>query len=175
MAGIPTAGSYRNLRCPAVGRRWVPLVVVVVGALLGLAVAGLPNRGKDAPLAVQTTAPATTAAVATVPVTTSSTSPPPATRGRGELKVVAINASGVAGAGARLTARLESEGYGVGEPASRRVQQASAVLHRPGLDAEARALATSLGLDPSVLEATAAPPGEADLAVIIGGDLAPRL
>ena len=174
MAGIPTTGSYRNLRCAAVGRRWVPLVVVVVGALLGLAVAGLPDRGKDAPLAVQTTAPATTA-MGTVPVITSSTSPPPATRGRGDLKVVAINASGVAGAGARLTARLQSEGYGVGEPASRRVQQASAVLHRPGLDAEARALATSLGLDPSVVEATDAPPGEADLAVIIGGDLAPRL
>ncbi|HWC12496.1 MAG TPA: hypothetical protein VG455_14895, partial [Acidimicrobiales bacterium] len=62
-----------------------------------------------------------------------------------------------------------------GEPTSRRVQDASAVLHRPGLDAEARALASSLGLDASVLEATEAPPGEVDLAVVIGGDLAPRL
>ena len=151
--------------------------MVVVGALLGLAVAGLPDRSKDEPLAVQSTAPATTVAptAPTVPLTNATTSAPNPSRAPGGLKVVAINASGVAGAGARLTERLEAEGYDAGEPTSRRVQEGSALLHRPGLDAEARALATSLGLDASVLEATEAPPAESDLAVIIGVDLASRL
>ena len=152
--------------------------MVFVGALLGLAVAGLPDRRKDAPLAVQTTATSTTGA-ATAPLTTPVTTPtapaPPSTRAPGELRVATINASGVAGAAARLATRLESEGYDVGEPTSRRVQDASALLHRPGLDAEARALASGLGLDPSVAEPTESPPAEADLVVIIGGDLAARL
>lgn len=159
------------------GRRWVPLVVIVVGALLGLAVAGLPDRSKDEPLGIQTSAPPTTVAptAPTVPLTTTTTSPPPATRAPSELKAVAINASGVAGAGARLTERLESEGYDAGQPTSRRVQAASAVLHRPGLDSEARALAASLGIGASALEPTEAPPDDADLAVIIGEDVGSRL
>jgi LytR cell envelope-related transcriptional attenuator len=159
---------------PAVGRRWVPVVVIFVGALLGVAVAGFPDRRKDAPLALRTTVPSTTVAT-TVPVTTSTTSPPPSTRAPGEIRVLTINASGVTGAAARLAERLGSEGYDVGEPVSRAVQETSALLHRPGFDAEARSLASSLGLDPSVLEPTESPPGEADLVVVIGRDLADRL
>jgi LytR cell envelope-related transcriptional attenuator len=152
----------------------VPLVVIFVGALLGVAVAGLPDRRKDAPLALPTTTPPTTTET-TVLVTTSTTPPPPRTRAPGEIKVAAINGSGVTGAAARLSARLESDGYVVGEPTSRRVQETSSVLHRPGFDAEALALASSLGLDPSVLEPTEAPPAGADLVVVVGQDLAPRL
>lgn len=162
------------------GRRWVPLVVIFVGALLGVAVAGLPDRRKDAPLVVRTTTPPTavetTVPDTTVLVTTSTTSPsPPSTRAPAEVSVATINASGVSGAAARLAARLRSDGYEVGEPTSRRVQETSALLHRPGFDAEALALASSLGLDPSVLEPTEAPPAGADLVVVVGQDLAPRL
>jgi hypothetical protein len=157
----------------------VPLVVIVVGVLLGIAVAGFPDRGKDAPLALRTTVPSTTVVVTvpvtTVPVTTPPTAPPPPTRAPAEVSVLTVNASGAAGAAARLAERLGSEGYDVGEPVSRAVQDTSTLLHRPGLDGEARALAASLGLDPSVLEPTESPPGEADLVVVIGRDLAPRL
>jgi LytR cell envelope-related transcriptional attenuator len=162
-----------------VGRRWVPLVVIFVGALLGVAVAGLPDRRKDAPLVVRTTTPPTTVGTTvletTVPATTPTTLPPPSTRAPGEVQVATINASGMAGAATRLAARLRSDGYEVGEPTSRRVQETSALLHRPGFDAEALALASSLGLDPSVLEPTEAPPAGADLVVVVGQDLAPRL
>lgn len=150
------------------------MVVIFVGALLGVAVAGLPDRRKDAPLALRTTVPSTTATT-TAPVTTPSTSAPPSTRAPSEIKVLAVNASGAAGAAARLVTRLGADGYEVGEPMSRAVQETSTLLHRPGFDAEARALATSLGLDPSVLEPTESPPGEADLVVFIGKELAPRL
>ena len=148
--------------------------MVFVGALLGVAVAGLPDRGQDAPLALRTTVPPTTVET-TIPVTTTTTSPPPATRAPAEVKVLTLNASGVSGAAARLTERLRSDGYDVGAPASRPVQETSALLHRPGFDAEARAVATSLGLEPSLLEPTESPPGEVDLVVIIGQDLAARL
>jgi len=155
----------------------VPVVVIFVGALLGVAVAGFPDRGKDAPLALRTTVPSTsvTTVATTVPVTTSTTAPPPPTRGPGEISVLTVNASGAVGAGARLAERLAAEGYDVGRPVSRAVQDTSTVLHRPGFDAEARALATGLGLDPSVLEPTESPPGEADVVVVIGRDLAARL
>ena len=156
------------------GRRWVPFVVIFVGALLGVAVAGFPDRSKDAPLALRTTVPSTAPAT-TVLVTTSTTSPPPPTRSPGEIRVLTINASGVGGAAARLGERLGADGYDVGTPVSRPVQDTSALLHRPGFDAEARSLASSLGLEPSVLEPTESPPGDVDLAVVIGRDLADRL
>ncbi|HYX44085.1 MAG TPA: LytR C-terminal domain-containing protein [Acidimicrobiales bacterium] len=156
------------------GRRWVPLVVVFVGALLGVAVAGLPNRRQDARLALRTTVPST-AAETTVRVATSTTSAAASTRPPGRLKVLTVNASGAAGAAARLAARLAADGYDVGEPASRPVQETSTVLHRPGFDAEAGVLAASLGLAPATLEATGSPPAEADLVVVIGRDLGPRL
>ena len=152
----------------------MPLVVIFVGALLGIAVAGFPDRGKDAPLALPTTVPSPTV-VTTVPVTDARTAPPPPTRAPGEISVLTVNASGAAGAAARLAERLGSEGYDVGQPVSRAVQDASTLLHRPGFDTEARALASSLGLDPSLLEPTESPPGEADLVVVIGRDLAARL
>jgi LytR cell envelope-related transcriptional attenuator len=160
-----------------VGRRWVPFVVLFVGALLGIAVAGLPDRSKDPPLVVRTTAPSTTPTTIlfTTSSSTATTSPPPSTRPPGQIKALTVNASGVTGAAARLAERLGADGYDVGEPVSRPVQDTSALLHRPGFDAEARALAASLGLDQSVLEPTDAPPGEADLVVVIGRDLAARL
>ncbi len=150
------------------------VVVIFVGTLLGVAVAGLPDRRKDdAPLAVQTTTPSTTVPT-TVPVTTSTTTPPPPTRAPSELTVATINASGVSGAAARLAARLRDEGYDVRTPTSRRTQATSALVFRPGLDAEARVMASIVGLDPLTIEPSESPPGEADLAVIIGEDLASR-
>ncbi len=151
----------------------MPLAVVFVGALLGVAVAGFPNREKDTPLAVRTTTPSAEVTTTVLATTTTTTAPPPPTRAPNELKVATVNASGVSGAAARLAARLKEQGYDVGTPISRRAQATSSLVYRPGLDAEARALATIVGLDPSKIEAAESPPGEADLAVIIGEDSAP--
>ena len=151
----------------------MPLVIVFVGSLLGLAVAGFPSRSEDAPLSVQTvtsTAPSTT----TAPTTTAP--PAPAGRQSGEIKVTAINSSSVTGAATKIGARLKSLGYVVQPPgADRKPQDSSVVMYREGLEAEGRALASSLGLDAKAIQPMAAPlPGarETDLAVLVGTDLA---
>lgn len=156
----------------------MPVVIVFVGGLLGLAIAGLPSREEDAPLRVQTattTAPGPT----TVPPAPTTTAPP-APRPPGAVKVTAFNASRVRGTAGRMNTRLRTLGYNV-LPASadRTAQPNSVVMYRGGNEAEARALATSLGLDPSAVAAI--DPGvqamapETELAVIVGDDLARRL
>lgn len=152
----------------------MPLVIVFVGSLLGLAVAGFPSRSEDAPLSVQTvttTAPSTT----TTPTTTAAP-PSPAARQSGEIKVTAINSSTVTGAATKIGARLKSLGYVVQPPgADRKPQDSSVVMYREGLEAEGRALASSLGLDAKAIQPMAAPlrgARETDLAVLVGTDLA---
>ncbi len=57
--------------------RWAYLLMLLVGAGLGVAIAGVPSRAKDPPLRIQTeqTKP-TTVAPAPVEITTT-TAPPP--------------------------------------------------------------------------------------------------
>jgi hypothetical protein len=79
-----------------------------------------------------------------------------------------------------MTARLRTLGYNV-LPASadRSAQPNSVVMYRAGNEAEARALATSLGLDPGPVAAidpdVQAMAPETELAVLVGDDLARRL
>jgi len=171
----------------------VPLVIVFVGSLLGLAVAGLPSRREDAPLSVQTATSTVASTTATAPPATPATTapPPPATpattapppsaaaRNPADLKVRAFNSSSVTGAATKMGARLKSLGYVVVTPGPDRKppQDASVVMYRDGLEAEARALASSLGLDAGVvtpIEAPVAAVGETDLAVLVGSELARR-
>ena len=153
----------------------MPLVIVFVGSLLGLAVAGFPSRSEDAPLSVQTatsTAPSTT----TTAPTMTAAPPAPAARQSGEIKVTAINSSSVTGAATKIGARLKSLGYVVQPPGpDRKPQDSSVVMYREGLEAEGRALASSLGLDAKAIQPMAAPLAgarETDLAVLVGTDLA---
>jgi hypothetical protein len=172
----------RSVRFAAVGRRWVPILVVFVGLLLGLAVAGFPSRHRDAPLAVQTeTSLPATASTLVVVTTTPATAPAPtpaAVRAPAEVRVTAVNASKVAGTAGRGGARLKSQGYAVQSPSpDRRPQDTSVVMYRPGFENEARALASNLELDGSAVAAMDASASKAnvDLAVVIGNDLAGRL
>lgn len=153
-------------------------MIVFVGSLLGLAVAGLPSRRQDAPLSVQTATSSTTttatplATVPTVPETTV------VLRGPGELRVTAFNTSTVTGAATRMGTRLKSLGYVLQPPGpDRKPQDSSVVMFQSGLEAEARALASSLGLAADTvrpIEGPVAAVGETDLAVIVGNDLARR-
>ncbi|MFN2606424.1 MAG: LytR C-terminal domain-containing protein [Acidimicrobiales bacterium] len=167
------------------GRRWVPLVVVAVGAILGLAVAGLPSRHHDAPLTVRSD-PSSTAGVGAGPMPTTrapttappTNAPPTSVRAPADVRVVTVNASSVAGSAGRVGTRIRSMGWNVLPPGpDRRPQSASVVMYRSGFDGEARALATALGVDPTaiaVADASTAAAGDADLAVVIGDDLAKR-
>ena len=163
-------------------QRWVPIVIIFVGGLLGLAIAGLPSRHEDAPLAVQTATsiPAsstTVASAAGAPTTTAA--PGPAARPPAEVKVTALNASRVPGTAGRISTRLKSLGYNVLPPsADRTAQPDSVVMYRGGREAEARALASSLDLDAGAVAAidpvVQALSPEADLAVLVGEELARR-
>jgi hypothetical protein len=160
------------------GRRWVPFVVVIVGSLLGLAVAGLPSRRHDAPLRVQSASTSTGPAPAvstSLPASTSSSAP--ALRPPSAVRVTPVNASSVPGSAGRVSTRLKSQGWNVQAPgADRKAQPASAVLYRSGFDGEARAVASALGVDPGTLKPLGAGSvlGDPDVAVVIGDDLAKR-
>ena len=157
-------------------------MIVAVGTLLGLAIAGLPSRQEDAPLAVQT---ATSVAVSTTAAVNQTAPPPPpapaapSARPPGQVRVTAFNSSSLPGTAGRLSTKLKSLGYNVLPPsADRSPQPASVVMHRPGFDGEARALASALGLDAGTVRAiepavTSLAP-ETDLAVLVGEELAKR-
>ena len=153
-------------------------MIVFVGSLLGLAVAGLPSRREDAPLSVQTATSVLPTTTTTGPPATTAPSSSAAVREPAALKVTAFNSSSVTGAATRMGARLRSLGYVVQPPGpDRRPQDASVVMFKSGLDAEARALASSLGIDGGSvqpMEAPVAAVGETDLAVLVGTDQARR-
>lgn len=94
--------------------------------------------------------------------------------------MTAFNASRVRGTAGRMSAKLKTLGYNV-LPASadRTAQPMSVVMYRGGNEAEARALATGLGLDAGAIAVidpavqTTAP--ETELAVLVGEDLARRV
>lgn len=99
-----------------------------------------------------------------------------------QVRVIALNAtgstgtgalSGVAGAG---TEALQAAGYtNTLEGDNTTAVATSAVLHAPGLEADAAAVATALGLPPTVVAPLPTPlpegvPPEAQVAVVLGDD-----
>jgi hypothetical protein len=123
---------------------------------------------------------ATTTASPTTAPPAPTTTAPPAPRPPGAVKVTAFNASRVRGTAGRMTTRLRTLGYNV-LPASadRTAQPNSVVMYRAGNEAEARALAANLELDPGAVAAidpaVQAMAPETELAVLVGDDLARRL
>jgi hypothetical protein len=167
--------------------RWVPVGVIVCCVGIAVVIAGWPDRHKDAPLAISsvsttaaaavttTSAPPPTSAAPAAPTTAASTARAPAS-----VHVIAFNASAVPGSAGRLSTRLKTQGYAVAPagPDRKPAQDTSAVMYRPGFDSEARALATALGLDSSTAQAAEGAPGgwgTADVAVVIGNDVARRV
>jgi len=160
-------------------------VIVVVGGVLGLAVSGFPSRTDDAPIKVQAVASTSTSTSMVKVVTTVTTVTTPATtavttavRSPADVRVTVLNASVVSGSATRVGTVVKALGYSLKAPgADRKAQDTSVVMYRSGYDNEARALATALGLDPGVvapLDIGGVPPGAADLAVLVGTDLAKR-
>jgi len=147
------------------------VVVVVVGVGVGLAVGGIPDRSRDAPLRL-TGATTTTTSAEPAPVAAPAVVPP---RAPAAVNVLALNASGVAGVALRVGERLRAAGYNVSPPAQNPRRQPSArVLYRPGFADEAAAVAEVLGLAPEVLAPAPADGAPADVVVMVGEDLARR-
>ncbi len=144
--------------------------MTLAGVAVGLAV--LAAAGAT-PVATRTVA-ATVAPTSTTLTTTTTTAPDPA-----EAMVQVVNAgTGVAGAAAALGERLTGLGYRTVDPTNT-VDEAlveSVVLHRPGFEDHARALAAELGLTgptavtsmPSDLSSRVKEPAAADVVVLLG-------
>lgn len=156
------------------------LAVVVVGTALGVAIAGVPDRSRDEPLQLTPGASTTMTTLTTVPSPSTTVAPVPTTtlRPPSQVRVITLNASGVAGVARRVTGRLQAAGYAVAAPAdSPRRYQRTEVLHRPGVDGEAAAVAALLGLSPKAVVPMPDPrpvrvPEAADVAVMVGADRA---
>ncbi|HEX3394598.1 MAG TPA: LytR C-terminal domain-containing protein [Acidimicrobiales bacterium] len=160
------------------GRRWVPIVIVVVGGLVGLVLTGFPSRAHDTPLTVQAEVSSTSTSVVVAATAAPTTSPPPPARPVGDVRVMVFNASGVAGSATRVGAAIKSQGWDVKAPgADRKTQDATVIMYRTGYDNEARALAVALGLDTGVvapLDPAVVKADAADLVLVVGTTLARR-
>lgn len=107
----------------------------------------------------------------------SDTSVPAATlRPPSEVTVVVANAAGVSGAATKVGDALESAGYTVIDTTNAPSTSPDLVFYTGDLQAEAEALAASLGLDASSVEAMPEQPPldtqDADVLVMVGPDLA---
>jgi hypothetical protein len=162
--------------------------VGVVASCVGLAVviAGWPDRHEDKPLELQAVSTTAVAVSTTAPATTVPSSAPPATTGAAPARppanvhVIAFNASAVPGSAGRVSTRLKAQGYSVGSagPDRKPARETSAVMYRPGSEAEAKAVAIGLGLEAAAVQAAEAATsgwGNAEVAIVIGNDLAHRV
>lgn len=111
------------------------------------------------------------AAAAPTSVPTTTTVPARAPK---DVKVIIANASDVSGAAGNVKKVLDPAGYNVLAPSNATKVAESSVFHTAGFEADARAVATALGLPATVVKALPAPPPfdtkGANVAVVIGAD-----
>jgi hypothetical protein len=179
-----------------VTRTWPAVVaVVVVGALAGVAVAGLPGEADTLVIVAgsgdTTTAPSSTVAVpanlptttaapsTTAPRATTTTTTVPGVRDRADIRVVLANGAGIPGLVSANGERLRVAGYvdvtGVDVPER---PARTTVYVREGFEAEGDRLAVDLGLDDPFIVGIPGRPitpidDDGDLIVVLAPD-APR-
>lgn len=100
----------------------------------------------------------------------------PAARPPAEVPVMVANAAGVAGAAGNLQTQLEADGYTQVQTTNASPVTTTLIYFAEGAQAEAEALATTLGTDPAAVRVLpASPPVDpagALLLVVLGPDLA---
>jgi hypothetical protein len=115
---------------------------------------------------------------ATQPAVNPTTSTTVALRTPADVKVLVANGVGVAGAASKVASRLQPIGYQLAKPGNTANKETvSSVQYAAGYQAEALALATSLGLPSSAVQPLATPAPVQDMqassvVVIVGNDLA---
>lgn len=99
-----------------------------------------------------------------------------AERSPSAVTVLVANAAGVSGAASKVADALEASGYTIVDTANAPSTSTDQVFYSGDLEAEATALAESLGLDASVVSAMPEPPPldtlDADVLVMVGPNLA---
>lgn len=151
-------------------------IAVVIGVVL-LQVVDTGNGGPVGDGGTKVTGSKPDATTPTsAPPTSGSTTPAPAVRPPGEVQVLVLNGSGVAGAAGRLTTALKTDGYVTGAtplaPADTARRQGTVVYFRPGFDAEAGAVAAKVAAGtPTQALPDPPPPGtvsQAEVIVVLG-------
>jgi hypothetical protein len=131
----------------------------------------LDNSPSLAASTTKTVQPAKPVAVA--PTTTTLMARTPA-----DVKVLVANGVGVDGAASKVAARLQPIGYQLAKPGNTTTKQTNSVVeYVPGYQADAQAVATSLGLSASAVQPIPNPAPVTDIEmsnviVIVGSDLA---
>jgi hypothetical protein len=147
------------------------VLVVLLGVALG---ATLGGSGEDQQQGSTETTASTTASDATA------SEPFPDARPRAEIPVYVGNGAGVSGGGAVISDELVTAGFGTTNPAAGNAAstEVSQVYYRQGWQAEAAAVATTLGLPTDRLvelqspNPFQSPPDDAQVLVQLGTDLA---
>jgi hypothetical protein len=133
----------------------------------------------DTGTAASSTTTASTTSTSAAPAEPTTTAAPPPVRPPAEVAVRVYNGSSRAGQAVRVGDRLKAAGYNVltPGPSPKDPIATSVVQYAEGFDAEARALATSLGVPESAAvpapdPATVAGIGPATVVLVVGEDLA---
>lgn len=166
---------------------------VLVAAAAGLAVyllsLGTPVRAKPTASEAPTTAPASpppaTSPATSRPASTSTTTPPAAkSNASTSVKVLVANASQTNGVATSVSQKLAAAGWGTLAPVTAlTTESASSVYYATGQQAAAQAVAASLGIAATSVQAlggSVVPVGAgtlrgADVVVVVGDDLAARV
>ncbi|HEX8770669.1 MAG TPA: LytR C-terminal domain-containing protein [Acidimicrobiales bacterium] len=179
--GAPAGRAGGNSPIAANGRG---ILLLVIAFVIGVAVLRSTDPGggasSGAPVRSETsTTKAGRSSTTSLPVTTT---PLPA-RPPGEVKVLPVNGSGIAGVGGKTGDQLRAAGYANTLAAVNSTSDApassSTVEFAAGADADALAIAKLLGLQPTAVKPLESPPVDdtrgAEVVVLIGGDIAAAL
>ncbi|MCD9624717.1 LytR C-terminal domain-containing protein [Rhabdothermincola salaria] len=153
----------------------VGAVLIVIAVVIGVV---LLVKGYDEEGTLVSTGDDTEQATTTTSVDpdATTTTVPPAVRPPAEVPVMVANGAGVSGAAGTLQAQLQGDGYTQVETTNASPVTTTLVYFVEGSQAEAEALATTLGTDPAAVRVMPAePPADpagASLLVVLGPDLA---
>lgn len=171
MSGVAPEGGIASAKPSNTGRAVLLLAVAVV-----LGVALLHELDNGSTQTALTSKPAAKTATQSAATPTSVTTLP--LRSPAAVKVLVANGIGVAGAASKVASRLQPIGYQLAKPGNTANKETvSSVQYAAGYQGEALALATSLGLPSSAVQALPTPSPVADMQassvlVIVGNDLA---
>src|SRR5438270_12499705 len=165
-------GSFGRSATGAAARGAILLIVAVVMGIV------LLHSGSDPYTRAVRASSGRTPTVPSVPVATTVTVP---LRAPAEVKVLPANGTGTSGAAGRTGDKLKAAGYNVlaATNTTKQPVSSSAVYFKPGLEREARVIATLLALPDSTVQAMPTPPPvaavrDAAVVVVVGPALAGR-
>jgi hypothetical protein len=171
MSGMAPEGGAASEKPANTGRAVLLLSIAII--LMVALLHELDNGSQRTALASKPSGDQATQPAVTNPTPTTSPlrSPP-------DVKVLVANGVGVAGAASKVASRLQPIGYQLAKPGNTMNKETvSSVQYAAGYQAEALALATSLGLPSSAVQALPTPAPVQDMqassiVVVVGNDLA---